>query len=224
VSSTASPSWRAKVGSVEGAAFAGLAHAGLFTASLILLRVTSPPVGADDQELTAFLTSPSDRRGQLIALNLVPMSVIALLWFIAVIRRRIGDREDKFFSSVFLGSGLLFAAMLLVGVSVNTASAMMVDQTGVIPAPSSYRLLHSVGRSLLAVQAPRLAAVFMITTSTLGRRTRVFPRWLVAVGLAGGVFLTLDYTFSQSVPYVFPAWVAVVSIVILVHQREMAAP
>jgi hypothetical protein len=36
------------------------------------------------------------------------------LWFIGVVRDRIGQREDRFFASVFLGSGLLFVAMLFI--------------------------------------------------------------------------------------------------------------
>jgi hypothetical protein len=39
---------------------------------------------------------------------------IAFLWFIGVIRDHLGDREDRFFATVFLGSGLLFVAMLFI--------------------------------------------------------------------------------------------------------------
>ncbi|HEX2600189.1 MAG TPA: hypothetical protein VHL05_15520, partial [Terriglobales bacterium] len=42
-----------------------------------------------------------------LALNLLPFAGIAFLWFIAVVRNRLGTLEDRFFSTVFLGSGLL---------------------------------------------------------------------------------------------------------------------
>ena len=48
-------------------------------------------------------------------LYLVPFAGIAFLWFIGVVRDRIGEREDKFFATVFFGSGLLFVAMLFAG-------------------------------------------------------------------------------------------------------------
>jgi hypothetical protein len=35
-----------------------------------------------------------------------------------VVRDYIGDREDRFFASVFLGSGLLFLAMLLTSAAI----------------------------------------------------------------------------------------------------------
>ena len=47
------------------------------------------------------------------ALNLLPFAAIAFLWFIGVVRDRIGEGEDRLFATVFLGSGLLFIAMML---------------------------------------------------------------------------------------------------------------
>ena len=56
-----------------------------------------------------------------IALNLVPFAGIAFLWFIGVLRDRIGEREDRFFATVFLGSGLLFVAMIFVAAGIGGA-------------------------------------------------------------------------------------------------------
>ena len=41
----------------------------------------------------------------------MPFAGIAFLWFIGVLRDRLGELEDRFFATVFLGSGLLFLAM-----------------------------------------------------------------------------------------------------------------
>ena len=45
----------------------------------------------------------------------------AILWFIGVVRDGLGRFEDKFFASVFLGSGLLFLAMIFVSSAVGVA-------------------------------------------------------------------------------------------------------
>ena len=47
-----------------------------------------------------------------LAMHLVPFAGVAFLWFMGVLRDRLGEREDQFFSTVFLGSGLLLLAML----------------------------------------------------------------------------------------------------------------
>ena len=46
------------------------------------------------------------------ALGLLPFAGLFFLWFIAVARERLGRFEDQFFSTIFLGSGLLFLAMM----------------------------------------------------------------------------------------------------------------
>jgi len=47
----------------------------------------------------------------------LPFAGIAFLWFIGVLRDRLGELEDRFFATVFLGSGLLFLAMLFASCS-----------------------------------------------------------------------------------------------------------
>ena len=63
-----------------------------------------------------------------LALNLLPFAGIAFLWFIGVLRDRMGAYEDRFFATVFLGSGLLFLAMLFASAAV-AGGIMMVYRT-----------------------------------------------------------------------------------------------
>ena len=56
------------------------------------------------------------------ALGLMPFAGIAYLWFIGVIRDKLGDYEDRFFSSVFYGSSLLFLAMVFVSMAIAGGS------------------------------------------------------------------------------------------------------
>jgi hypothetical protein len=208
--------------SPEAAAGAGLIHAALLTAALLLLRASQPSLDAGDAEIIEFLSDRGSHRQLMIALNLVPLSMIAFLWFIAVIRHRIGEREDKLFASVFLGSGILLAALVMAGFAASTAVALMYDTTGRTVDPDTYRLLRSTGSGFLRVQAPRLGAVFVIATSTLGRRTGTLPPWLTIVGLVTGITMIVNVTLAAPIPYLFPAWVAVVSITMLVESHARA--
>jgi len=81
----------------------------LLGVALVLIGVSAP---SDPSEAGTWLTDPSRRAAVALALNLVPFAGIAFLWFIGVIRDRIGQQEDRLFASVFLGSGLLFVGML----------------------------------------------------------------------------------------------------------------
>ena len=57
------------------------------------------------------MTDGNRRSGVRSVVHLIPFAGIAFLWFMGVVRTRIGAREDRFLSTVFMGSGYLFLAM-----------------------------------------------------------------------------------------------------------------
>jgi hypothetical protein len=85
----------------------------LFVASIVLLR-NHPSSGSTAAETRDFYLHTGGPGVALVGVYLAPFSGIAFLWFIAVVRNLIGAREDRYFATVFLGSGLLFVAMLCV--------------------------------------------------------------------------------------------------------------
>jgi len=91
----------------RAAAIAGILFAVLLIISMVLIRISIP---ADPLEPGGWLERDTGRVS--LALNLVPFAGIAFLWFIGVLRDRIGEHEDRFFATVFFGSGVLFLAML----------------------------------------------------------------------------------------------------------------
>ena len=93
---------RATLRTPRAAGIAGIVFSLLLATTLVLIRLAAPSGGAK-----ASRGSPitGTQRSVVIALNLVPFAGIAFLWFIGVIRDKVGDREDRFFATVFLGSG-----------------------------------------------------------------------------------------------------------------------
>jgi hypothetical protein len=208
----------------RAAGVAGLVFTALFVLSILLVR-SHPAGGSSAEEIQDFYLHRNAGRLALVGLNLVPFAGIAFLWFIAVIRSLIGEREDRFFATVFLGSGLLFVAMLFVGVGVGGAPLAAVKlQDEPIPSPDAVVLVRSIAYALLFVYAVRMAAVFMIVASTIGMRLRIFPRWLVLAGYVAALVLLLNVTYVELLILVFPGWVAAVSVVILRADRSRASP
>lgn len=212
-------SWRRNVRSIEAAAVAGLAHAALITAAVALIQ-TQPPIDASDETLLGFYGDPGAQNRMLLALNLAPLSVIAFLWFIGVIRRRIGAAEDKLFATVFLGSGLVFATAVLIGFAAAAVPAITANTSDSVPGVDVIRLSRSFGSIVLGVIAPRLAAVFVLATSRLGALTGALPRWLTALGTLAALAMIFMFTVWRPAPYLFPAWVAIVAITLLVRRNE----
>ena len=194
----------------RGVAISGVIFAVLYFASLALVRLSVP---ADPTEAGYWLADPIYRNWIGIALNLIPFTGIAFLWFMATLRNRIGLREDRFFATVFLGSGLLFVAMLFAAVSVTRG---LLDTFAGHPGESeTYRVGRGMAYALMNTFGMRMAAVFMFVTSTIGLRTGVLARWVSFVGFACGLVLLLVITSFAWIALLFPLWVLVVSAYIL---------
>ena len=133
----------------RSAGVAGLVFAALFVASLALLR-GHPEPGATAQEIARFYRDQESGDLVLVGLYLVPFSGIAFLWFIAAIRGRVGEQEDRFFATVFLGSGLLFVAMLFAAAAAAAAPvAASRFQDASPPSADEVDLARGLGDTLL---------------------------------------------------------------------------
>jgi len=202
----------------RAAALAGIIFSVLLISALTLLRVSVPAHPAVPGE---WLTDSRRRAAVAIALNLIPFAGIAFLWFIGVLRDRIGVREDRFFATVFLGSGLLFVAMIFAAAAI--AGGLIADVTNGVPGAGTLVLGRNVTTILLNVYAMRMAAVFTLTTVTIARRTEIVSRWLVVAGLVSAVVLLVGVGFSPWVELLFPAWILALSVDILAAGLKTSA-
>lgn len=204
--------------SVEAAALAGIGAAAALTLSVYLLG-RQPGVRSASENL-AWYGDSRNRFTVFLGLNLAPLGVVAFLWFMAVIRRRLGDREDQFFSTVFLGSGIAFG-LLTVAAAVCAAAPTLVVHFGDESSldESTIVLAHGLWFGLWGVSASRFVGVFMAATSTIGLRFGALPSWLARLGLALGALLGLTGAFAGPLDFLFPGWLVVVSCTLLVTRR-----
>jgi hypothetical protein len=209
---------RAALRTRRAAAFAGIAFSVLCAIAMVCIRLVVPPFPRDSGQ---WIVDSSRRDLVLLALNLVPFAGIAFLWFIGVIRDRIGSAEDRLFATVFLGSGLIFAAMLFAAAAV---AAGLIDQAGSDPvallSSGTWGTERHIVGELMSL-AMRMAGVFTIATSTILMRTGTMARWSALAGYAAGVVLLLFVGLLPWLELLFPAWVFLLSLLILYsHFRE----
>ncbi len=204
----------------RAAAVAGILFSVLLITSFVLLRFSVP---ADPLEAGAWLRTRANTVA--LALNLVPFAGIAFLWFMGVLRDRLGEREDRFFATVFLGSGLLFLAMLFFSAAV--AGGIIIAY---VAAPESllgsatFTFARAITYEIMNVYAIKMAGVFMIATSTLALRTGFIARWISFLGYAVAVLLLLSSRYIEGIVLVFPLWVLLVSLHILVGNLRGPSP
>jgi hypothetical protein len=193
----------------RAAAIAGIVFAVLLGTSIILLRVSLP----SEPSATAVQVSTARSGSVRLALNLVPYAGIAFLWFIGVVRDRIGEFEDRFFATVFLGSGLIFLATLFSATAV--AGALIAGAAAGPIGSDVWSVTRATTLTVLDVYATKMAGVFMVSTATIALRTRVLPRWLAVVGLAIALVLVVLGGRIHWIDIAFPGWVLLVSVYIL---------
>jgi hypothetical protein len=202
------------------AAVAGIVFSVFLISALVLLRLSVP---AHPGAGGVWLTDSGRRTAVAVGLNLIPFAGIAFLWFIGVIRDRIGRHEDRFFATVFLGSGLLFVGMLFVAAAVSGGLIAASSRPAGPPGADTLALGRNVTSILLNVYAMRMAAVFTLTTVTIARRTHIVSRWLEFAGLATALVLLVGIGISAWVELLFPAWILALSIDILAARPRASA-
>src|SRR5262245_51480471 len=194
----------------RAAGVAGILFSVLLGVALVLIIVSQPP---DPAKPGAWLSDPARRGALVVALNLVPFAGIAFLWFIGVVRDRIGQLEDRFFATVFLGSGLLFVAMLFAGAAF--AGGLAAAGSAAASTPATLDIARRITSLLLRLYAMRMAAVFTMSAATITLRTRVVPRWIGIAGIGVAVVLLVSVGLSLWVELLFPAWILLLSVDIL---------
>jgi hypothetical protein len=210
---------RARLKTPRAAAIAGIFFAVRLITSLVLLRLS---VRSDPLEAGAWLKTRSNTIA--LALNLVPFAGIAFLWFIGVLRDGLGELEDRFFATVFLGSGLLLLAMLFVSAAVagGIIIAYAARPEGLLDS-ATFTFARAATYEIMNLYAVKMAGVFMISTSTLAIRTGFAPRWIASLGFVLALLLLFSGRYVEWIIMVFPQWVLLISIYILIDNLGRSA-
>ncbi len=190
----------------------------LLTVTYVLLRSTVPEDPTDAGE---WLSTGSGRVD--IALWLVPFAGIAFLWFIGVIRDRLGEHEDQFFSSVLFGSGLLFIAMAFIA---SALAGALIASYQLDPVATIENGIYTVERETIFritnVFGVRMAGVFMFSAGTIWLRSGTMPRWMVVITYTVAIVQLFSLGFTLWFTLLFPAWVLIVSVHFLLYPPNLA--
>lgn len=212
---------RANLKTPKAAAVAGIVFSVLFLFVFWLFRQSVP---ADPLEPGAWLANDIKSAG--FALNIIPFAGIAFLWFIGVLRDHLGQQEDQFFATVFMGSGLLFLAMFfasaaMIGAVILVHSAF---QSDAMMNSGAFHVTRGLAFIVMNVYALKMAGVFMFSTSTVIIYTGIAPRWIAITGYALALLLIVGSSYFGWSVVVFPIWVFLLSsYILIVNLRRPAA-
>ena len=207
-----------RIRSPRSAALAGIVFSGLLIASMVLISGISQ-VNPDDinkEWLAAKVDSVS------IALTLIPFAGIAFFWFTGVIRDHIGDREDRFFATVFLGSGIAFVVLLFVySATIGAAFGAHALAIDLLTDDDIFIFAFMFMNEILGNYILRIAGVYMLSIGTIWTRAEVMPRWLAILTYLLALIFLFFANSIQEARFVFPGWVLLTSVYILITNRRL---
>jgi hypothetical protein len=195
----------------------GIAFSVLFGAAFLLLTgVPGPEAG--DAAITAYYTAGEQTTVTVVGLYIMPFAGMAFLWFIVALRMWAAASvrsQSVLQSNLQLVSGIIFVALFFTGAAASAVTAVSAQLSDSPVDPAAARQILVYGQTLITFFAMRMAAMFVLTTSGIGRSAGILPRWFSLVGFAVGLVLLLQASFEPVVVLVFPAWVLALSIILL---------
>jgi hypothetical protein len=208
----ASDDARAAAGAERWWAGGGLVFVVLFFTAFVLTGES----GDTGSEVLEHYTGQEGK--QIVALFLLAASAIAYLVFVAALRAVLAaaEREPRPLSTLGLTGGIVTTALLLVTAAVLAA---LTDAVGTAEDPQTYYILNSTTYPLITfgIAASSLLA---LATGILTLRSGVLPRWVGWVSLVAAPIILVSILFIPL--FGFLAWVAIVSVVLLMRGRSDA--
>ena len=201
----------------RAAAIAGNLFAVMYGTAWVLIRLSIP---ADALEASDWLDQQAKNLS--LAMSLIPFAGISFLWFMGVVRDRMGHREDQFFSTLFFGSGFLYLGLTFASAAaIGGALILYASDPDLLAGSGVYSLALVVSNRLNSVYAMRMAGAFMTVLGTIWVRTGVMPRWLALMTYVLAAVLLVSIGFTPWVILVFPAWVLMISLALLVQNYRV---
>lgn len=207
-----------RIRSPRSAALAGIIFSSLTVVSMLL--ITSVTRVSLDEISIEWL---EDRSNTIFtALSLIPFAGIAFFWFTGVIRDHIGEREDRFFATVFLGSGIAFVVLMFIwAATIGAIFGTFAQAAEMLADNDVYIFGFMFMNEILGNYVLRIAGVYMLSIGTIWTRADVMPRWLTLITyLLAIVFLFFAGSIREA-RFVFPAWVFLTSVYILITNRRL---
>ena len=204
---------RRELRSPRSAAIAGIIYSILMTIGMVLVYNITRDLPEDITK--DWLDAWSDRAS--VAITLAPFAGIAFLWFTGVVRDRLGEHEDQLFATIFLSSGIITVVLFFVWAAIFAALMSTTSLAAVGLADDDvYVFGFALMNRIISNYALRMAGVYMMAIGTLWTRSGIMPRWLTIITYVLALGFLLAAGWAREARFIFPVWVFVVSVHILV--------
>jgi hypothetical protein len=203
---------RSGPGLARWAMLGGVAYVVLFVIGVILIFGDTPDSGSAPAKIVDYYSDSGHRDRISIGWILAGLGLFFFLWFLSALRRTVRrlEGDDGFLTGLTTIGGVVYAALTLAAIAVDTGVRTMSDDTyqhQVFPG-----LIHAADDAswLLHASGGVGAGAMVIAASLAGLRARAVPSWLGWLGVAAGILSLALLVFFPW--FVLAIWILVVSI------------
>lgn len=144
-----------------------------------------------------------------------------LLWFLGSVRRVLGAAEggDHRVTAIAFGAGTVGAALMLAGVVAFVLPALRLDERDRLDSVSA-TVMMDLGSGLMGIAAALAFGVALIAVAVVGVRNRALPQVWAWITALLGVVMVVPMISWFGVFFLFPLWILVTAILLLLGQRR----
>ena len=204
---------RKEIRSPRSAAIAGIVYSALMITGMLLTAnmVSSIPADINRNWLEEWSGIAK------VLVTIVPFAGLAFLWFTGVVRDRLGDREDRFFSTIFFGSGIISVVMLFIwGATAGAMFGTFAISAELVVDDDIFIFGFAFMNEIIGNYALRMAGAYMMSIGSIWTRTGLMPRWLSLGTFILALGFLLFAGIIREARFLFPVWIFVVSVYILI--------
>ncbi len=205
-------------------AIVGLTFAVLYIISALIMYQV-PSGNATDEEILAFYSSPAAGLPLIVGLYIAPFAGICFIWFIVAVRMwaaASGRTPAILQSNLQLVSGIAFVVLMFIAAAASTVVSAVAEVDGSRMGVDAARQFPIFGRAITLFFTMKMAAMYVFTTSVIGRGPTTFPNWFANAGFVVGAFLLLNPVFTPVLVLAFPIWVIVLCVIVFRGARRFA--
>ena len=205
----------------QWAGLGGIAYVALFIVGAILAFGGQPDLDADPATVEAYFSDSGHRDRIAIGWVLIVLGVFFFLWFLSSLRQALRRLDPGgFWTNLASIGGVVYAALAIASISLNTAIKTMSDDTyqdTVYP-----ELIHAAEDAGYVMHAAGGvgAGAMMIAASIAALRAGAIPAWLGWVGAAAGILALGSITFFPQ--FLIALWLIVAGALLFVTRPRPA--
>jgi hypothetical protein len=200
----------------------GIAFVALYVVGMAF--VSSPDSGHTDAQILAHYAKRSNRVQDIVAFFLVLAAVLALIWFVALLRNRLARAEGSagVLTTLATGSGLVASVLWIVAFALWAGPSSVISDTSKFRLdPNTFRLLNDISYGIW-FSGTTVMAILVVATAVLAGRTGLLPKWLVWLSYPAALTMLVAFFF---IPFlIMLGWILVVSLTLIVRPGPEEAP